>query len=91
MAKSRLLPRKRGAAKNLILWAAFDYFGPGATKAETPKVREIALYLMNYRKGVVLSDEQKSDMWAIRENLNDKTYTESIPTSAPETPSVTRI
>ena len=91
MAKSRLLPRKRSAAKNLIIWATFDYFGPGITKAEAPKVREIALYLMNYRKGIILSDEQKSNMWAIRENLNDKTYTESIPTGAPETPSITRI
>ena len=83
---TRLLPRKRSPEKNLIIWATFDYFGTGLLKKEIPEVRKIALYLMNYRKGIKLSEEQKSDMLAIKANLKDKVYVENLCADPPKVP-----
>ncbi len=74
----RNLPNKRNPKQNLIISAVYDYFGNGITAEEKNSVKYIALYLMGRKKGFQLTEEQKSDMWAIRENLGDKVYSESF-------------
>ncbi len=74
----RLLPTKRSEKQSMIIWATFDYYGKGLKKRDVPKARDIAIYLMGRKRGVKLSEEQVSDMWAIRENLLDKLYCESL-------------
>ena len=66
----RTLPKHKSDKQKLIIAATYDYFGIGS------KVRanQVALFLMGRKRGVNLTDEEKSDVWAIRENLNDKTY-----------------
>jgi len=66
----RTLPKNKSDKQKLIIAAVYDYFGIGS------KVRanQIAIYIMRRKRGVSLTEEEKSDVWAIRENLNDKTY-----------------
>lgn len=48
-----------------------DYYGTGiSTDISIPK---IALHITG-RKHIALSDELKSDIWAIRENMKDALY-----------------
>ncbi len=82
----RQLPKKRSEKQNLIISATFDYYGSGLPIKQIPLVRNIALYLMGRKRGVVLSDEQKSELEEIRENLKDKIYCQSLLTDPPKTP-----
>ena len=70
----RTLPKHKSDKQKLIIAATYDYFGIGS------KVRanQIAIYIMGKRKGVSLTDEEKSDACAIRENLRDGTYIKGL-------------
>ena len=70
----RTLPKNKSNKQKLIIAAVYDYFGVGS------KVRanQIAIYIMGKRRGVSLTDEEKSDACAIRENLGDETYIKGL-------------
>ena len=70
----RTLPRKKSDKQKLIIAAVYDYFGVGS------KVRanQIAIYIMGIRREVNLTDEEKSDARAIKENLKDETYIKGL-------------
>jgi hypothetical protein len=63
--------------QRLIFDAVKDYFGEVSSK-EKSSLKNIALYLMGKRKGIKLSDEEKSIVDRIKANLNDKIYLESL-------------
>lgn len=79
----RNLPIKRTEKQNLTIAATFDYFGKGMAKQEIPAVKAIALFLMNRKKGVKLSEEQKLDMFTIKSNLRDGIYIASLASERP--------
>ena len=70
----RTLPKNKSDKQKLIIAAVYDYFGIGS------KVRanQIAIYIMRRKRGVSLTEEEKSDVWAIRENLNDAIYVKGL-------------
>jgi hypothetical protein len=68
----RRLPTKVNGKQNIIIKATYDYYGPSITTSEKSKAKQVALYLMGKRRGVNLDDEQKSVVWAVRENLKDE-------------------
>ena len=70
----RTLPKKKSDKQKLIIVAVYDYFGVGS------KVRanQIAIYIMGKRRGVDLTDEEKSDVRAIKENLKDEIYVKGL-------------
>lgn len=70
----RTLPKNKSQKQKLIIAAVYDYFGVGS------KVRanQIAIWLMGRRRGVNLTEEEKSDVWAIKENLKDETHVKGL-------------
>jgi hypothetical protein len=70
----RTLPKKKSNKQKLIIAAVYDYFGVGS------KVRanQIAIYIMGKRRGVNLTDEEKSNARAIKENLKDEIYIKGL-------------
>lgn len=74
----RKLPSKRSLKQNRILSAVYDYYGSEMTTKEKQQANQIAIYLMGRKRGVNLSEEQKSDMWVIKKNLGDKVYCEAL-------------
>ena len=81
----RRLPRKRNQKQNLIIKAVGDYFGK-ANPEEKKSATKISLWLMNRRKGVVLSEEEKGVLEVIKANLKDKTYISSLTENSTSTP-----
>ena len=73
----RKLPLKPTFKQKLIIEAVKDYFGE--IKGEEKKsVTKIALWLMNRRKGVVLTEEEQEILEVVKMNLADKLYIEEI-------------
>jgi hypothetical protein len=72
----RTLPKKKSDKQKLIINAVYDYFGKSQNEK---RAVQIALFIMGRKRGVELTKEELSDVWAIKENLNDKTYTETLP------------
>jgi len=71
----RNLPSKLNPTQALIIEAVKDYFGEGSPKDGLQRnIINVSLWLMNRRKGIKLNDEEKSAVYAIRENLRDKVY-----------------
>ena len=66
---SRRLPKNKTAKHNQIIDAVRDYYGDGANNEDKKAAKQVALYLMGRRRGVILTEEQESDMWAIKQNL----------------------
>ncbi len=59
--------------------AVKDYYGTGTNTKEVSNSKVIALFLMGRKSRLQpMTDEQKSDMWAIKTNLEDKTYRQSL-------------
>lgn len=52
-----------------IFFAVRDYYNDNSKR-----VNQIALHLTGRRKLKDLTEEEKSDIWAIRENMADKVY-----------------
>ena len=73
----RHLPRKRNQKQNLIIKAVGDYFGK-ANPEEKKSATKISLWLMNRRKGVVLSEEEKDIVEVVKISLKDKVYVSSL-------------
>lgn len=71
----RRLPVNKSPKHTLIIRAVYDYFGVGIDKT---RANQIAIYLMGRKKGVDLTDEEKSDAWSIKQNLVDKFYLEGL-------------
>lgn len=72
---SRQLPTKPNNRQKLIIKAVADYYGAGITNQEKSESKVIALFLMGRKARLQpLSEEQKSDTWAIKTNLEDQTY-----------------
>ena len=67
------LPHNPNQRQKLVIEAVGDYFGE-ANPEEKKSIRKIALCLMNRRKGIVLTDEEKEVKETIKQNLKDKTY-----------------
>lgn len=70
----RRLPKKKSDKHRLIIKACHDYFGT----VEKVRANQIALWIMNRRKGVKLTEEEKSDLWEIQCNLKDETYIKNL-------------
>ena len=70
----RGLPKNKSYKQKLIIATVYDYFGIGS------KVRanQIAIYIMGKRRGVNLTDEEKSNARAIKENLKDEIYIKGL-------------
>lgn len=74
----RQLPRNRTKRHNRIIQAVDDFFGDGQPAKERWLRKNIALWIMNRKKGIKLNDEQKEAMWYIKSNLSDPTYREGL-------------
>jgi len=74
----RQLPTKRTAKQNIIIKASFDYFGTGISKEEEKSAKKIALWAMNRKKRINLTEEENSGLWAVKTNLDDPTYAKSL-------------
>ncbi len=74
----RHLPNNKSPKQNVIVNACFDYYGTGATAEEAKSAKKIALWIMGRKKGIVLTEEERSNLWAIKINLADNVYVESL-------------
>lgn len=70
----RTLPKKKTDNHKLIINAVYDYFGIG----NKIRANQIALWIMNRKKGVHLTKSELSDAWAIKENLKDSVYVSTL-------------
>ena len=66
----RRLPIKRNQKQNLIIKAVRDYFGR-TNPEEKKSATKIALVLMNRKKGVVLTEEEREIRELVKRNLPD--------------------
>ncbi|KKP32626.1 MAG: hypothetical protein A2312_04240 [Candidatus Staskawiczbacteria bacterium RIFOXYB2_FULL_32_9] len=75
----RQLPTKPNKRQKLIIDAVADYYGDGATRQEKMDSKIIALFLMGRKARLQpLSEEQKKDMQAIKNNISDRIYSDSF-------------
>jgi len=74
----RRLPIKRNLKQKTIIEAVKDFSGEGVPVVERKDQKYISLWLMNRRKGVQLTEEQKSDLELIKTNLSDKVYVSGL-------------
>ena len=81
----RRLPKKRSKKQNLIIKAVEDYFGE-MNPEEKKSTTKISLWLMNRKKGVVLSEEERDILEVIKINLKDKTYTSLLAENGSKNP-----
>jgi len=70
----RKFPKNKTIKQKLLINVCYDYYGKGMFPNEKVRAGQIALYLMGKRRGIELTNQEKSDMWAIKENLKDKIY-----------------
>lgn len=75
----RHLPNNKTERQKLIIESCLDYYGSGISKEERKSAKKIALWVMGRRKGISLTENEKSDVWAIKINLEDETYANSFP------------
>ncbi|MCP6718053.1 MAG: hypothetical protein KJI70_00695 [Patescibacteria group bacterium] len=69
----RTLPTKQSEKQKQIIEATKDFFGVPVKKRT---IINTALWLMNRKRGVKLSDEEKNAVWFVRKNLAD--YRENL-------------
>jgi len=75
----RRLPKKLSLRQNLIVEATKDFLGDDRpVKKFQRKLTNIALWLMNRRKGIKLNEDEQDAVWHIRQNLKDDTYREAL-------------
>lgn len=70
----RRLPNNKSPKQQIIISACFDYFGKDINLEEKKSAKKIALWMMGRKKGISLSEQENSDLWAIKANLADETY-----------------
>jgi len=73
----RRLPNKRTEKHNLIIKAVKDYFGE-ANLQERKSITKVALWLINRRKGVSLTEEEEEIKETIKVNLQDEVYVSAL-------------
>ena len=72
---SRQLPTKPNNRQKLIIKAVADYYGAGITNQEKSDSKIVALFIMGRRARLQpMNEQQKSDEWAIKNNLGDQIY-----------------
>ena len=81
----RRLPRKPNPRQNLIIQAVKDYFGD-TNLEEKKSATRISLWLMNRKKGIVLSEEERDILEVIKINLKDKVYVSSLTENGSKNP-----
>lgn len=74
----RHLPKTKTQKQKIIIQACLDYYGSGASIEDKKSTTKIALWIMNRKKGVNLSEQEMSDVWAVKANLNDPIYAKSL-------------
>lgn len=73
----RVFPRKLSPQRNLIIKATYDFYGDSLPKI-SPKIKEVALFIMGRKRNIQLDEEQQNALWYIKQNLQDKTYREAL-------------
>jgi hypothetical protein len=73
----RTLPKNKSNKQRLIIKAVYDYFG-NMTSEEEKRANQMALWLMNRRRGVNILSEEHRHLQDIRTNLEDKIYVASL-------------
>lgn len=74
----RHLPNNKSPKQNIIISACFDYYGPEINAEETKSAKKIALWTMGRKKGISLTEQESSDLWAVKINLADEIYVEAL-------------
>jgi len=72
---SRNLPIKKSKKHKLIIEAVKDFYN---CKNINREIINVALWLMNRRKGVKLTEGEKEAVWYARNNLSDPLYTQDL-------------
>ena len=82
----RYLPKKLGDGQKLIVQGVYDYYGVeyGMPTKDIPRMKEVAIHMIGRQKGIKLDDEQREDMWCIKNNLKDEVYRENLITNPPD-------
>ena len=75
-----LAEKKNHIGKNLTkgLGAGMNPDTGKKAAEETKSAKKIALWIMQRKKGISLTEKEKSDLWAIKNNLVDKTYVKNL-------------
>ena len=73
----RTLPKNKSENHKLIINATYDYFGIMDAKQKV-RANQIAIYLMGRKRGVNLTEEEKSIALIVRDNLRDEVYVKSF-------------
>lgn len=71
----RTLPKIKSQKQKLIIGACQDYFGRGQNPM---RANQVALWAMNRRRRVELSEEEKRDLELIKINLGDEVYVNGL-------------
>ena len=75
----RRLPNKLNLRQKLIIEATKDFLGEGCpVKGFKRTLTNIALWVMNRKKGIRLDNEELDAVWYIRQNLSDGTYRNAL-------------
>jgi len=72
---ARTLPKNKTEKQKLIIACCQDYYG---RHQNDKRANQIALWLMNRRSGVVLTEEENKDMILIKNNLKDQIYCSNL-------------
>ena len=65
----RRLPIKPNQKQRKNISACQDFFGSGASQTEKTQAKRLALWLLNRRKGLLLSEEEQNALFFIKNNL----------------------
>jgi len=74
----RHLPKNKTQNQDIIIGACYDYYGTNLNAEDKKSARKTALWIMGRRRNIKLTEGEQKNMLAIKENLKDKTYTESF-------------
>ena len=72
----RNLPTNKTSKHKLIIKAVEDFYNEKISKNR--KLIDVAIWLMNRKKGVKLDEEQKIAIEAVRANLADPVYCQKL-------------
>jgi len=67
----RTLPKNKTEKQKIIINAVYDYYGK---EKNLTRANQVALFIMGRKRGVTLTKEEESDLWAIKTNMSDETY-----------------
>lgn len=73
----RRFPTKPSGKQSLLLFSLRDYFGE-TNAEEKQSIRRLSLWMINLRKGIVLTLEESEIKERVKMNMLDKVYTEGL-------------